>query len=100
MVDKPEPLYNYNVCAAETIKENVNIPVIVVGGIRDLHDIEQIIGRNMADYVSMGRPFIIEPDIVNRFKDESQVSSECINCTFCLLALEAGPTECFYGEIS
>jgi 2,4-dienoyl-CoA reductase-like NADH-dependent reductase (Old Yellow Enzyme family) len=48
----------------------------------------------------MGRPFIIEPDIVNKFKEESQKSSECINCTFCLLALEAGPTECFYGEIS
>jgi len=100
LVDRPEPLYNYNLCAAETIKRNVNIPVIVVGGIRNLHDIEQIIGRHMADYVSMGRPFIIEPDIVNRFKDERQVSSGCISCAFCLLALEQGPTECFYGEIS
>lgn len=100
IVNRPEPLYNYNVCAAETIKQNVAIPVIVVGGIRNLHDIEQIIGRNMADYVSMGRPFIIEPDIVNKFKEESQKSSECINCSFCLLALEQGPTQCFYGEIS
>ncbi|MBW1892531.1 MAG: NADH:flavin oxidoreductase [Deltaproteobacteria bacterium] len=100
LVDRPEPIYNYNVCAAETIKQHVGIPVIVVGGIRNLHDIEQIIGRNMADYVSMGRPFIIEPDIVSKFKEESQKSSECISCAFCLLALAEGPTRCFYGEIS
>lgn len=99
LVDRLEPLYNYNVSAAERIKQHVGIPVIVVGGIRNLHDIEQIIGRNMADYVSMARPFIIEPDIVNRFKEESQKSSECISCGFCLLALLEMPTECFYGEL-
>jgi 2,4-dienoyl-CoA reductase-like NADH-dependent reductase (Old Yellow Enzyme family) len=99
IVGRPEPLYNYNVCAAREIKEAVNIPIIVVGGIRNLPDIEQIIGGNMADYVSMGRPFIIEPDIVSRFKVKSQEKSECINCGFCIIALEEVPAECFYGEI-
>lgn len=100
MVDRPEPIINYNVCAAETIKQHVGIPVIVVGGIRTLHDIEQIIGGQMADYVSMGRPFIIEPDIVNKFKAESQAASECISCAFCLLALSEMPAQCFYGKLS
>jgi len=96
---KYEPVYNYNVCAAQKIKNAVSIPVIVVGGIRKLNDIEQIIGRNMADYVSMARPFIIEPDIVNKFKAESQISSECLECGHCILALEELPVECFYGEV-
>ncbi|MFH2064363.1 MAG: NADH:flavin oxidoreductase [Pseudomonadota bacterium] len=100
IVNRHEPLFNYNVCAAQEIKKQVSIPVIVVGGIRTLPDIEQIIGNRMADFVAMGRPFIIEPDIVNRFKEESQTASSCINCGYCLLAIEAGGTKCFYGEIS
>ncbi len=94
-----EPIYNFNICAAQQITEAVSIPVIVVGGIRKLNDIEQIIGNNMADYVSMARPFIIEPDIVNKFKAESQTASECLECGHCILALEEMPVECFYGEV-
>ncbi|MFZ5571800.1 MAG: NADH:flavin oxidoreductase [Thermodesulfobacteriota bacterium] len=100
MVDRPEPLLNYNVCATADIKRQVSIPVITVGGIRQLRDIEGIIGGNMADFVAMGRPFIIEPDIVNRFRDESAAESSCINCGYCLLAIEQGATRCFHGEIS
>jgi len=100
LIGRPEPLYNFNVCAAREIKKAVDIPVIVVGGIRNLPDIEQIIGGNMADYVAMSRPFIIEPDIVHKFKVKSQEKSECINCGFCLIALEALPAQCFHGVIS
>ncbi len=99
IVNRHEPLFNYNVCAAQEIKKQVSIPVIAVGGIRTLPDIEQIIGNNMADLVAMSRPFIIEPDIVNKFKTESRQDSSCINCGFCLLAIEQGETRCFYGEV-
>jgi 2,4-dienoyl-CoA reductase-like NADH-dependent reductase (Old Yellow Enzyme family) len=99
LVDRHEPLFNYNVCAAQEIKKQVSIPVIAVGGIHTLPDIEQIIGNNMADFVAMSRPFIIEPDIVNRFKTENQQASSCINCGYCLLAIEQGETRCFYGEV-
>ena len=63
------PLTNYNVPAAQTIKAHVSIPVIVVGGIRSLDDINQIIMNQQADMVSMCRPFIIEPDIVKKLKE-------------------------------
>ena len=91
---------NFNVCAAQEIKQAVDIPVIVVGGIRKLPDIEQIIGGGMADYVALGRPLIIEPDIVNKFKAQSQMESSCINCGYCVIALAEEPARCFYGELS
>lgn len=100
IVNRFEPIFNYNVCAAQTIKQNVQIPVIVVGGIRTRADIEHIIGEQMADFVAMSRPFIIEPDIVDRFRNEHQAESECINCGYCLIAVENEVTRCFYGEIS
>ncbi len=90
-----KPLYNYNVCVAKRIKRQVGIPVIVVGGIREFEDIERIVGNGMADYVGMARPFIIEPDIVNQFKSKEKVSSDCINCGHCILALEKRSVECF-----
>jgi 2,4-dienoyl-CoA reductase-like NADH-dependent reductase (Old Yellow Enzyme family) len=90
---------NYNVCAAQEIKNQVDIPVIVVGGIRKLKDMKQILATGAADYLAMGRPFIIEPDIASKFKTEEQTSSECISCAFCILGLLEGPVQCYYGQV-
>jgi len=59
------PLYNYNVCVAAEIKKNGATPVMVVGGIRSYKDMQTIVANDLADFVAMGRPFIIEPAIVN-----------------------------------
>ena len=95
----PRPLDNYNVAAAREIKRRVGLPVIVVGGIRRLADIEQIIERNAADYVSLSRPFIIEPDIVDRLRQGRQDESRCISCGYCLLSLEKRPLRCYRGKL-
>jgi 2,4-dienoyl-CoA reductase-like NADH-dependent reductase (Old Yellow Enzyme family) len=93
-----KPISNYNVGAAELIKRNVDIPVIVVGGIRSLHDIKTIISEKGIDFVSLSRPFIIEHDIVNRFQ-KGQERSRCINCGYCLIGIVANPLRCYYGRI-
>lgn len=92
------PLYNYNVPLAERIKRNVDIPVIVVGGIRNQQDIKEIISDKGIDFVALSRPFIIEPDIVNRFQN-GQESSKCINCGYCLIGITANKLRCYYGRI-
>jgi len=93
------PLNNYNVDAAARIKRNVDIPVIVVGGIRRLKDMENIISEKKADYVSMCRPFIIEPGIVNKFKSGAQDESKCINCGYCLMGITGSKLKCYYGKV-
>jgi 2,4-dienoyl-CoA reductase-like NADH-dependent reductase (Old Yellow Enzyme family) len=99
MVKRYEPLENYNVCAAAEIARNAKIPVIVVGGIRKIDDINAILASGAAEYVSMGRPFIIEPDIVNRFRNEAHAKSECINCGFCIVSAASTDVRCFYGKV-
>lgn len=94
------PLNNYNVCAASEIKKHVNIPVMVVGGIRSFQDMQIIVGNDLADFVSMGRPFIIEPGIVNSLKNKNQTESACINCGFCLISASIRAVKCYYGEVS
>jgi 2,4-dienoyl-CoA reductase-like NADH-dependent reductase (Old Yellow Enzyme family) len=99
-VQRHTPLNNYNVEAAARIKKSIDIPVIVVGGIRQLTDIENIISEEQADYVSMSRPFIIEPDIVNKFKSDARNESRCINCGYCLMGATGGKLKCYYGRLN
>jgi 2,4-dienoyl-CoA reductase-like NADH-dependent reductase (Old Yellow Enzyme family) len=99
VVPPPKELENFNVAAAHIIKQQVDIPVIVVGGIKKMIDIERIIGENSADYVAMSRAFICEPDIVNRFREKRQAESSCISCNFCITCIESRPYACFMGKL-
>ncbi len=95
----PRPIHNYNLEAAQAIRKQVNIPVIVVGGFRHLDDIEKAIVDGKADYVSLSRPFIIEPTLVNKFQAGKQRSSRCIDCGYCIIGVGANPLRCYQGKI-
>lgn len=99
VVPQPQPKNLYNLKAAISIKKAVNIPVIVVGGITNLEEIEDIINNDKCDAVSMSRPFIIESDLVNKFKTGKQTQSKCIQCNFCIIAVEKRPLKCYYGNV-
>jgi 2,4-dienoyl-CoA reductase-like NADH-dependent reductase (Old Yellow Enzyme family) len=95
----PKPYELFNLDSAERIKKHVSIPVIVVGGIRKFADIKDIIENNRCDFVSMAKPFIIEPNIANKFKEGKQLESKCIDCNYCLIGLEEYPLKCYYGKL-
>jgi 2,4-dienoyl-CoA reductase-like NADH-dependent reductase (Old Yellow Enzyme family) len=100
LVKRHAPLHNYNVEAAAAIKKCVDIPIIVVGGIRKLADAEDIIEKKKADFVAMCRPFIIEPNLVNKFKSGEQSQSRCIDCAYCLMGVSGKPLHCYYGKLN
>jgi 2,4-dienoyl-CoA reductase-like NADH-dependent reductase (Old Yellow Enzyme family) len=99
LIRQPSPLVNYNVDAAIEIKASVRIPVGVVGGISDLADIKSIVEHNALDFASMSRAFIIEPDIVSKFKKGAQTTSKCIKCGYCAVIGEERPLKCYYGRM-
>jgi 2,4-dienoyl-CoA reductase-like NADH-dependent reductase (Old Yellow Enzyme family) len=99
LIKRYDPIYNFNVDIAEKIKQNIDIPVIVVGGIRNINDINSIISEKKADYVSMCRPFIIEPDLVNKFREGKRDTSKCIDCCYCMFRKEGTPVKCYYGRV-
>lgn len=47
----------------------------------------------------MSRPFIIEPNIVNKFKEVKRSESRCINCNYCLIGGEEHPLKYYYGKL-
>ena len=97
LIKQPTPLENFNVENAGIIKKNVSIPVIVVGGIHKTDDMEKIISEGNADFVSMCRPFICEPDLAKKMKN-GQTCAKCIMCNYCGLVIEKEPTRCLYGK--
>jgi len=88
------PLHNYNVAAARQVKSAVKIPVIVTGGIRTLADMERIVGDGDADCVALCRPFIAEPDIVERLR-AGQARSRCTDCCWCMIGAVEHPLRCY-----
>lgn len=99
LIKQPSPLENFNVDNARMIKCAVNIPVIVVGGIHKLSDMQDIIDSGVADYISMCRPFICEPNLARKLADGTQTEAKCIMCNYCGLVIEKEPTRCLYGRI-
>lgn len=93
------PLGNFNVCQAKEIKKNIDIPVIVVGGIRNMEDINNVFRLGAADFVSLGRPLLTEPGFVNKLKNDATHKSQCIDCGYCILSLGRIPAECFMGTL-
>ncbi len=96
---QPTPLLKYNLDCAMQIKKSISIPVIVVGGINNIDDINLIIKNKNIDLASMSRPFIIEPNIANKFQKGKQAKSKCIMCNYCAIIGEEKQLRCYYGKL-
>jgi 2,4-dienoyl-CoA reductase-like NADH-dependent reductase (Old Yellow Enzyme family) len=70
--------------AAEMLKKELNIPVILVGGIRSFETAEALVRNGIADYISMCRPLIREPDLIKRWKAGDLRDSECVSDDACI----------------
>jgi 2,4-dienoyl-CoA reductase-like NADH-dependent reductase (Old Yellow Enzyme family) len=95
----PQPYDLFNLQSAEAIKRNVTIPVILVGGVNKLSDIEYVVQNSKCDFVSMARPLIREPGLVNKFREGRQTEAKCIRCNYCLVAVGERSLQCYNGKL-
>lgn len=70
--------------AAKRYKKAVGIPLILVGGIRTLQEAERLVDKGITDYVSLGRPLIREPNLVQRWQAGDTRESPCLSDNACL----------------
>ena len=59
------------------------LPVLLVGGLRSRHEMEDVLSSGDADYVSLCRPLICEPDLPNRMRLGLQDRASCISGNRC-----------------
>lgn len=65
------------------IKEQVDVPVILVGGIRSKQVMEMLLKEGYADMISLCRPLIAEPDLVRTLKKGEVTTAKCVSCNLC-----------------
>lgn len=79
---------------AREIGKAVDVPLILVGGIRSLAKIEEILAEGTVDFCAMSRPFIREPGLPNKWMGEGKrLKALCISCNACLPKPDR-PLEC------
>jgi 2,4-dienoyl-CoA reductase-like NADH-dependent reductase (Old Yellow Enzyme family) len=76
--------------AARVFKEKLYVPLILVGGIRSCQLAERLVDEGYADYISMSRPFIREPDLVNRWESGDLRKATCLSDNLCREPLMEG----------
>jgi 2,4-dienoyl-CoA reductase-like NADH-dependent reductase (Old Yellow Enzyme family) len=80
---------------AKEVKKVVDVPVILVGGMRSFDVMERFVHERVADCISMCRPFIREPNLVNLWHTKHSKAPKCISCNLCLeRILQEEPVEC------
>ena len=69
--------------AARLYKDKINVPLLLVGGIRSYDVAEQVVNEGLADYISLCRPLIREPHLIRRWQSGDTSRATCISCNEC-----------------
>jgi len=68
----------------ELLKKAISVPVLANGQIHEPDLMEQILEKNQADAISLGRPFLADPEIPNKIKSgRLEDICMCIRCNHC-----------------
>lgn len=79
---------------AAKIAEEIDIPVLSVGGHRDIKKLTELVNQTKIQYISLCRPFIREPDLIQRWAGGDTSPAKCISCTKCF-GME---TQCIFNK--
>jgi 2,4-dienoyl-CoA reductase-like NADH-dependent reductase (Old Yellow Enzyme family) len=71
-------------------KEKVSAPLMLVGGIRSFEVAERLVNEGTADYISLSRPLIREPGLVNRWRSGDLHKATCLSDNLCFRPAMAG----------
>jgi len=80
---------------ARAAKAAIDIPVILVGGVRSTDMMDEIVRAGDADFLAMARPFVREPDLVNKIAAGRRGPVDCVSCNICFLHEGIDPLRCW-----
>lgn len=69
--------------AAMSLAALVDVPVVLVGGLRSLEKINQYLDETKIEYISLSRPLVREPNLIRRWQQGDTQPSLCVSCNSC-----------------
>jgi 2,4-dienoyl-CoA reductase-like NADH-dependent reductase (Old Yellow Enzyme family) len=84
---EPEAYYE---AAARRFKREVGLPLMLCGGIRAFETAERLVAEGATDYISLSRPLIREPRLVERWRAGDRRPATCISDNGCFDVLDEG----------
>ncbi len=75
---------------ARALRAVLDMPLLLVGGIRDAANAERLLAEDVCDLVSLSRPLIREPDLAARWLAGNRDRAECISCNGCFRPIMTG----------
>lgn len=94
MLARPRPgAYFYE--WARMLRERVACTVILVGGLRNVDVMERALSEGVAEFVSLARPLIREPDLVAQIERGRRDQFACTSCNICLMHEGVHPLRCW-----
>ncbi len=80
---------------ARAAKAAVDVPIILVGGLRSTQMMDEIVRSGDADFLALARPFVREPDLVNKIAAGRRGPVDCVSCNICFLHEGVDPLRCW-----
>lgn len=68
---------------AQKVRQQVQAPLILVGGVRSLEVAGQLVDSGLTDFVALSRPLIREPALIKRWQSGDTRRSPCLSDNLC-----------------
>jgi 2,4-dienoyl-CoA reductase-like NADH-dependent reductase (Old Yellow Enzyme family) len=92
----PDAIEGANLGDSRAVKGAVNVPVICTGGFQTASVIAAALARGDCDAVSMARPLVANPDLVEVFhRGQDRADRPCTYCNKCLANVIEHPLGCY-----
>ena len=57
---------------------------MVIGGARNVDELNEILNKSKIQYIGLARPFICEYDLIKKWKAGETKKAKCVSCNSCL----------------
>ncbi len=85
----------YFINESDEIRKHTDVPLMLVGGMRTPALMERLLVEERGEFISLCRPFIMEPDLADKIKAGQADPVGCVSCNLCLTR-RTEPVQCHY----
>lgn len=76
-------------------RARLHLPLMMIGGLRSSAYMDDVIRSGDADFLSLARPFVREPDLAKKFLEGRRGFVACVSCNICFKHEGIDPLKCW-----